>query len=93
MAEKTEQVTTEPEDDNVEIVLVSAETNLPFDTDDDPIIIPGSEFRFLVKKAADKGMTFEEYFVYIIRLAIENFALADDFKKADFELEKFEDLK
>lgn len=79
-------------DDSVELVLINPETNLPYD-EDDPVIISGTDFRFIKNEAAAKGMTFEQYFTYIIRLAIENSASAKGFTKADFELEKFEDLK
>lgn len=89
MAEITDDVTTEAIDDKVEIVLINPQTDLPYDVNEEPIIIPMSEFRILEKEAAAKGMTFEEFFVYIIKLALEN--SAKEFTKANFELDKFED--
>jgi hypothetical protein len=82
-----------PADEPVELVVINPETNLPYWDKDDPILIPGSDFRILKEEATAKGMTFEEYLRYILKLVIENSASANDFSKADFELDKFEDLK
>lgn len=92
MAELNDDLQNVDTDDTVELVLINPETNLPYD-EDDPVVISAEEFRSLKKAAEEKGMTFEEYFTYIIKLAIEHSTDAEKFKRADFELEKFEDLK
>lgn len=84
MVDIADNLPKESDDDTVEIVLVNPETNLPYDDDGDPILIPGNEFRLFQKEAAAKGMTFEQFFAYVIRLAIEN--SDKEFKKANFEL-------
>jgi hypothetical protein len=80
-------------DESVELALIDPVTNLPYRDEDEPILIPGSDFRILKEEAATKGMTFEQYLVYILRLVIENSASAKEFPKADFELDKFDDLR
>lgn len=71
------------EDDVVELVLLSAESGEPID--EDPIAIPGELFNRLTEAAERNKMSFEEYFVKVITLALES-GFTEDFKMANFGL-------
>lgn len=79
------------EDDSMKLVLVNPETKLPYE--DDPIVLEGDDFRMLKHEAEAKGLSFEQYINYIVKLAITNAAASGSFVKADFELSKFEGLR
>jgi len=83
--------TDDTEDDSVELVLVNPETNLPYD-EDDPVVLAKDDFLLLKEEAEAKGMTFEEYLNYILKLVIENASSGKTFKKANFELIELEGL-
>lgn len=74
------------DDDTVKLILINPETNTPYD-EDDPVILTQEEFRYFKETAEEKGMTFDEFFTYIIRLAIENLNKGD-FPVANFGFNK-----
>lgn len=89
MAESDSKMQSQPEDDNAELILIDPKTDLPYD-DGTPIVISGDEFRFMTKEAESRGMTFDEFFSYVIRLVLDNPSNQKDFQKADFGLGKLE---